>query len=103
MVHVIATIEIAPGKRDAFLAEFRKLMPKVHAEKGCIEYGPAIDVASGIAVQDAVRENTVLVIEKWSDLPALKAHLAAPHMTDYREAVKDFVRGVKLQVLSPAA
>jgi quinol monooxygenase YgiN len=103
MVHVIATIEVAPGKRDAFLTEFRKLMPKVHAENGCIEYGPAVDVASGIAVQDAPRPNVVLVIEKWSDLPALKAHLAAPHMDDYREAVKNIVTGVRLQVLEPAA
>lgn len=103
MIHVLATIEVAPGKRDAFLAEFRKLMPKVHAENGCIEYGPAIDIASGIAVQDAPRPNVVLVIEKWTDLAALKAHLAAPHMDEYREAVKDFVRGVRLQVLEPAA
>jgi quinol monooxygenase YgiN len=103
MVHVIATIELAPGKRDAFLTEFRKLMPKVHAENGCIEYGPAIDVASGIPVQDAPRPNVVVVVEKWADLEALKAHLVAPHMNEYRETVKDLVRGLRLQVLQPAA
>ncbi len=102
MLHVIATIEVAPGTRDAFLAEFHKLMPQVHAEHGCLEYGPAVDVDSGIAVQMPPRANVVLVIEKWSDLPALQAHLAAPHMTPYREAVKDFVRGVQLQILQPA-
>jgi quinol monooxygenase YgiN len=103
MIHVIATIEVAPGQRDAFLAEFRKLMPKVHAEHGCLEYGPAVDVASGIDVQDAPRPNVVLVVEKWSDLPALKAHLAAPHMNEYRDTVKAMLRGVRLQVLQPAA
>ncbi|HMJ89006.1 MAG TPA: putative quinol monooxygenase [Candidatus Acidoferrum sp.] len=102
MIHVIATIEVAPGTRDAFLAEFRKLTPKVHAENGCIEYGAAIDVNSGISIQDAPRVDTVVVIEKWSDVSALKAHLAAPHMNEYREAVKDMVRGVRLQVLQPA-
>jgi quinol monooxygenase YgiN len=102
MVHVIATIEVAPGKRDAFLAEFRKLMPKVHAERGCIEYGPVIDVDSGIPAQDPLRPNIVVVIEKWSDLDALKAHLVAPHMDDYREKVKEMLRGLKLQVLQPA-
>lgn len=103
MVHVIATIEVAPGTRERFLAEFRRLMPKVHPENGCIEYGPAIDVASGLPLQEAPRADVVLVIEKWSDLAALKAHLVAPHMTDYRERVKDLVRSVRLQVLEPAA
>lgn len=101
MIHVIATIEVVEGKRDAFLAEFRKLMPKVHAEKGCIEYGPAVDVDTGLPMQDQ-RPNNVVIIEKWSDVPALKDHLAQPHMTAYREAVKDYVRGVRLQVLQPA-
>jgi quinol monooxygenase YgiN len=103
MIHVIATIEVAEGKRDSFLEEFRKLMPQVHAEKGCIEYGPAIDVSTGLDMQEALRPNVVVVMEKWSDIPALKAHLAAPHMADYRVAVKDLVRNLRLQVLQPPA
>jgi quinol monooxygenase YgiN len=102
MIHVIATIEIAPGKRDAFLAEFRKLVPTVHTEQGCIEYGPAVDLPDTLPILDAPRPDTVLVIEKWTDVAALKAHLAAPHMMAYREAVKDLVRSVRLQVLQPA-
>ena len=43
MIHVIATVELNPGTRDKFLAEFRKIIPDVKAEAGCIEYGPAID------------------------------------------------------------
>lgn len=101
MIHVIATIEVNTGKRDAFLKIFRALMPKVHAEKGCIEYGPAID-APASAVQAAPRANVVVILEKWSDLPALQAHLAAPHMNAYRAEVKDLVKGVTLQVLQPA-
>jgi len=103
MIHVIATIEVHDGKRDAFLAEFRKLMPKVHAETGCIEYGPAVDVETGLEMQDKLRSSTVVIMEKWTDVPALKVHLAQPHMGEYRQAVKDFVRGVRLQVLQPAA
>ena len=45
MIHVIATIELAPGSRDAFLAEFGKLIPDVKAEAGCIAYGPAVGAA----------------------------------------------------------
>lgn len=101
MIHVIATIELAEGKRQAFLDEFHKLVPLVRAEEGCLEYGPAIDVATDIGAQIPLRENVVTVIEKWSGLPALKAHLVAPHMQEYRPRVKDFVKSTKLQVLSP--
>jgi len=102
MVFVIATIEVKPGKRDAFLAEFHKLMPKVHAEKGCIEYGPALDAKTDIKAQIPMRETVVTIMEKWESLKALQAHLAAPHMGEYREAVKDIVKGVTLQILQPA-
>ncbi|MBM3832760.1 MAG: antibiotic biosynthesis monooxygenase [Verrucomicrobia bacterium] len=102
MIHVIATIELVSGKRDAFLKEARQLVPKVHAEAGCIEYGPAIDVSTAIPAQSPVRDDIVTIIEKWSDLPALEAHLKAPHMIEYRTRVKDFVRAVRLQILQPA-
>lgn len=102
MIHVLATITVKPGKRDAFLAEFHRIMPMVHAEAGCVEYGPAVDVASGISVQAPLRENVAVVIEKWESLAALKAHLQAPHMIEYRMRVKDLVDGVTLQILEPA-
>ncbi len=101
MIHVIATIELAPGTRDAFLRAFHEVMPLVKAEDGCIEYGPAIDIKINLAVQVPFRENTVTVVEKWSTVDALQAHLSAPHMIDYRTKVKDFVRHVTLQVLQP--
>ena len=101
MIYVIATIEVKPGKRDAFLAEFHRNMPNVQAEKGCIEYGPTVDIKTDIKTQIPLRENTVTIVEKWESLQALQAHLQAPHMTAYRERVKDFVASVTLQVLEP--
>lgn len=101
MIHVIATIELNAGKADSFLAEFRRLVPLVLAEQGCLDYGPAVDLPTGIAAQGGVRTDTVTVVERWSDLPALEAHLKAAHMAEYRGRVKDFVRGVKLQILKP--
>jgi len=102
MIHVIATIAVQPGKRDAFLAEFHRIVPMVHAEAGCIEYGPSVDVASGVSVQGPLRENVAVIIEKWESLAALKAHMQAPHMAEYRVRVKDLVAGVELQILQPA-
>ncbi len=102
MLHVIATIEVAEGKRAAFLAEFRQVVPLVRAEDGCLEYGAAIDVPTAIAAQAPVREDAVVVVEKWATLDALRAHLAAPHMAEYRQRVAGLVRAVSLQILQPA-
>jgi quinol monooxygenase YgiN len=101
MIHVIASIELKPGTRDAFLAEFHKLVPLVHAEDGCLEYGPTIDIPSGLSAQLPIREEMVTVVEKWESLDHLKAHLTAPHMAPYRTAVKDLVVATKLAVLGP--
>jgi len=101
MIFVIATVEVKPGKRDAFLAEFRKNVPNVLAEKGCIEYGPTVDAKTDIKAQIPRRDNVVTIVEKWESLQALQAHLGAPHMAAYRERVKDYVVGVTLQILEP--
>ena len=102
MIHVIANIEIHAGRRQAFLAEFRKLVPFVLAEDGCIEYGPAVDTPSGIGAQQPLRDDLVTVIEKWESVEHLRRHLAAPHMLDYRVAVKEMVIDTTLFVLEPA-
>jgi quinol monooxygenase YgiN len=101
MIFVIATVEVKPGKREAFLAEFHRNVPNVRAEQGCLEYGPALDVKTDIKAQIPLRENTVTIVEKWAGLQALQAHLLAPHMATYRERVKDIVTSVSLQVLEP--
>ncbi|MBU6295434.1 MAG: antibiotic biosynthesis monooxygenase [Planctomycetes bacterium] len=102
MIHVIATIELAPGTRGAWLAEFRKIIADVRAEKGCLEYGPAIDAATDIEIQAKIGADKVVVVEKWEDVAALKAHSVTPHMQSYRVQVKDYVRAVNLLVLDPA-
>lgn len=102
MVHVIATIELNSGTRDKFLAEFRKLVPEVKAEVGCIEYGPTVDADTDIAIQYKLGPDRVVVVEKWETVAALKAHGVAPHMQAYRAKVKEYVKGMELRVLSPA-
>ena len=101
MIHVIATIEVAPGKRPEFLEQFAWLAPQVRAEAGCIEYGGAVDVPTTIPVQVPPRPDVVTVVEKWESLAALQEHLAAPHMAEYRQRVSELVSRVTLQVLDP--
>lgn len=102
MIVVLATIELNPGTRERFLHEFWQIVPKVQSEAGCLEYFPAVDVDSGLPVQGPVRPDVVVVVEKWENVAALRAHLEAPHMMEYRPKVKDFVKKVSLQILEPA-
>jgi quinol monooxygenase YgiN len=101
MIHVLAQIETTPGHRDDFLAEFAQVAILVRQEAGCIEYGAAVDVPTGIPVQNFLGETTVMIVEKWESIDHLKAHLVAQHMVDYRLRIKSFVQGVRLQVLEP--
>ncbi len=102
MIFVVATIEIAPGKRQEFLQEFHRIVPLVQAEEGCLLYQPTTDVATNIGAQIPVRADVVTVVEHWSSLEALEAHLIAPHMLQYRTRVQSLVAGVQLQVLQAA-
>ena len=101
MVNVIALITVKPGKRDEFLEIFKANLPAVHAEDGCIEYFPAVDIELGVPAQE-LDENKVTIIEKWETLDHLKAHGIAPHMLSYRERVKDIVADVTLKVVVAA-
>ena len=101
MIHVLALIETTPGHRDDFLGEFAKVAVLVRQEAGCIEYGAAVDTPTGIPVQNCLGETAVMIVEKWESIDHLKAHMVAPHMTDYRVRIKPFVQSVRLQVLEP--
>lgn len=102
MIYVIATLEMAPGTRGAFLAEFAKVVPLVHAEAGCIEYAPAIDADTDIPSQHRIGPDRVTIVEKWDSVETLRAHDTSPHMQAYRGRVKEYVRGKEIRMLQPA-
>jgi quinol monooxygenase YgiN len=102
MLHVIAIITAKPGQRDRILEAIRANLPAVRAEKGCIEYGPAIDAPSVGPFQTPAGADTIFVIEKWADADALKAHATAPHMAAYAAKVKDLVASRTIHVLTLA-
>lgn len=101
MINVLATIQVKEDKVEDFLKIFRTVVPDVLREQGCLEYKPAVDVDSGLPVQEA-DPNVVTIIEKWESLDDLHAHLQAPHMESYRERVQDIVEEVTLKVLRDA-
>ena len=102
MIHVIAVITAKPGMRDAILQAFRANVPAVRAEKGCIEYGAALDAEPALPIQTQWGPESFVVIEKWESVDALKAHGAAPHMKEYSAKTKDLTEKRAIYILSPA-
>ena len=101
MIHVIAVIAAKPGKREEVLKHFRANVPAVRAEKGCIEYGAAVDADPALPVQTKYGADTFVVVEKWESLDALKAHAAAPHMAAYGANTKELLASRVIHILSP--
>jgi quinol monooxygenase YgiN len=102
MIHVIAIITAKPGQRDKVLEHFRANVPNVRAEKGCLEYGAAIDAEAVGNIQTKFGRDTIVVVEKWESVDALKAHAAAPHMAAYAAKTKELLASRVIHVLAPA-
>jgi quinol monooxygenase YgiN len=102
MIRVVAIVTAKPGKREELLAAFRAVVPLVHAERGCVEYGPNVDADGFGAFQARMGADTFVVIETWADADALKAHSVAPHMAAYGAKTKPLIASRAIHVLSPA-
>jgi quinol monooxygenase YgiN len=99
MIHVLAIITTKPGLRDQVLEAFRANMPAVHAEAGCIEYGPVIDADFPGAKYGP---DTFVVVEKWESADHLKAHAASPHMAAYGAKTREMLANREIHVMQPA-
>ena len=101
MIHVVATIELKPGRRQAYLDVLLQNVANVKAEKGCRGYEPTIDADTDIAVHEKAGDDVVTILEAWESIDALKQHFTEPHMLAYREKVKDLVKNISIRVLKP--
>ena len=101
MIHVIAVITAKPGKREEILQAFRANVPAVRAERGCIEYGAAVDAENALSIQTKWGPETFLVIEKWESMDALRAHAAAPHMVAYGAKTRELIASRVIHILTP--
>ena len=80
--YIVATICPKAGKEEAVRAEILKLIPDVRKEKGCLRYDLHVLKAGG---------DSFMFYEIWEDKAAFEAHGVAPHMTAYRERIKDLL------------
>lgn len=64
--------------------EARPIMEKMirasRAEPGCLEYAYAVDL---------LEPDRLRIIERWVDRAALAAHLATPHLAEFRATLAD--------------
>ena len=101
MLHVLAYITAKPGMCHTMVQEFRANMPAVHAEEGCIEYIPLVDLPASGPSQTQLGPDTFVVVEKWASPEAIEAHAAAPHMQAYAERTADMIETRMIHILSP--
>ena len=76
MIYVIATTEVKPDARDAYIKGARDCIAATHREKGCLSY------ESHASINDP---NLFVVVERWESREDLNANGKAPHMKVWRE------------------
>lgn len=102
MIRVVVFVTAKPGHREELLTALRANLPAVRAEQGCIEYGPVVDVEGFGGRQTAIGPDSIVILESWESVEALKAHMAAPHMAAYAAKTKDLIASRALHILTPA-
>ena len=95
MVHVFARVELNPNCMEKFMQILKNNIPNVLAEEGCIRYEACLDV------NPETRDQFVSIVETWASNEHLKAHLATPHMAQYRIDVKDLRANTTVTVVEP--
>jgi quinol monooxygenase YgiN len=98
MIHVIAAIKAKEGLRDALAAAFRETLPAVRAKAGCIEYSLAVHVPTGLPGQLPFEGNELIIVEKWANPDALRAHISAPSYRAWYMNIWPMVAGACMQV-----
>jgi quinol monooxygenase YgiN len=101
MIHSLAFITAHPGRRDDLIAAWRANAPTVRAEAGCIEYAATIDLPAAGDFQTPVGPDTIVIVEQWASLDALRAHVVAPHMQAYAEKTREIVASRVIRTLTP--
>jgi quinol monooxygenase YgiN len=98
MIHILVTMMVKEGGMEEFLRLCGRLRPLVLAEKGCLAYDYARDIASPLSIQEPLDRNRVTLVEKWESLDALKAHLATAHMKESGPAMNALRESVVARV-----
>ena len=76
MIYVVATTEVKPEHREAYIKGAKDCVAATQKEAGCIYYDSHASVNN---------PNLFVVVERWESREHLDAHGRAPHMKVWRE------------------
>jgi quinol monooxygenase YgiN len=76
MIYVVATTQVKPDSRDAFIKGHKACIAETLKEKGCLSYEGHTSISD---------PNTYVVVERWETRDDLNAHGRAPHTKVWRE------------------
>ncbi len=92
MIYVVATLTIKPGSLDDVMAAVRPCIEATRQEEGCLSY----DIH-----QSLTQDDTLVYVERWRDMDAIRAHFEMGHMATMRKAVADHITGTKIEIITP--
>ena len=89
MLLIQVTYTMRPGQREAFVRKIREtgILDAIRGEEGCLGYA---------YYRPEEEDGTLLLIEKWTDAQAQKAHLETPHMKQMAAFKPEYVADTKL-------
>ena len=89
MLLIQVTYTMRPGQRETFVRKIREtgILDAVRGEEGCLGYSYYLPEEE---------DGTLLLIEKWTDAQAQKAHLETPHMKQMAAFKPEYVADTKL-------
>ena len=89
MLLIQVTYTMRPGQREAFVRKIREsgILDAIRGEEGCLGYSYYLPEEE---------DGTLLLVEKWTDAPAQKAHLETPHMKQMAAFKPEYVADTKL-------
>jgi quinol monooxygenase YgiN len=94
MIYVVATTEVKPEHREAYIKAAKDCVAATQKEVGCIYYDSHVSVNN---------PNLFVVVERWESREHLDAHGRAPHMKVFRELSAPFkVSPTVIEIINPA-
>jgi quinol monooxygenase YgiN len=91
VIYVIATTQMKPEGREAFIAGHKACIAESVKEKGCIAY------EGHISIHDP---NLYVVVERWESRDDLNTHARAPHMKKWREVSTPLKVSTVIEIIS---
>ena len=89
MLLIQVTYTMRPGQREAFVRKIREtgILDAIRGEEGCLGYSYYLPEEE---------DGTLLLVEKWTEAQAQKAHLETPHMKQMAAFKPEYVADTKL-------